>query len=248
MVNAFRGRLGLDPLSVASGGNFFYNNIPFLYCFSKHVVPKPPDWADWATLCGFWFLDAQDNYEPPKDLVDFIEAGPPPIYIGFGSIVVEDPDALTKLILHAIELTGQRAILAKGWADMSASEPPPNVYQISHAPHDWLFPRMSLVCHHGGAGTTAAGLRFGKPTVIVPFFGDQYFWGQRVREIGVGDTVPHKSMTASKLSKVILNCLNDTQLLKKATLLGDQIRSEDGVRIAVATFHKYLDKARLLPS
>lgn len=129
-------------------------------------------------MTGFSFLKAGSNYTPPEDLAQFLAKGPPPVYIGFGSIVVKDPTALTKLIFEAVKLAKVRAIVSKGWGGVGAGEVPDDVYLIGNCPHDWLFQRVSCVVHHGGAGTTAAGIALGKPTVVVPFFGDQPFWGQ----------------------------------------------------------------------
>jgi len=250
LVNKWRiEELGLSSIIWGTGGHqgISRTNTPFLYCFSKHIVPKPPDWPDWIVPCGYWFLDNVSSltYNPPDDLVAFLNAGPPPIYIGFGSIVVEDPELLTRTVLKAIEETGQRAILGKGWAEMGSHDTPSNVFPISSVPHDWLFPRVSMVCHHGGAGTTAAGLRCGKPTVIVGFFGDQFFWSQRVKEAGVGQSLSHKNLTSKKLSHAIMKCLNDPQILTRAQEIGEKIGAEDGVQTAVDTFHKYLDIAVL---
>jgi UDP:flavonoid glycosyltransferase YjiC (YdhE family) len=129
-------------------------------------------------VVGFFFLDLATKYKPPQDLLDFLAAGPPPVYIGFGSIVVDDPEAMTQTIFDAVTAAGVRAIVSKGWGGLGRDQGlsvPDNVYIIGNCPHDWLFLRVSVVVHHGGAGTTAAGLKAGKPTIVVPFFGDQPF-------------------------------------------------------------------------
>jgi UDP:flavonoid glycosyltransferase YjiC (YdhE family) len=139
------------------------------------LIPKPHDWAAHITLSGFYFLSLASNYTPDPDLAAFLDAGPPPVYIGFGSIVVDDPNAMTKLIFDAVKLTSQRALVSKGWGGLGADKLgiPDGVFMLGNVPHDWLFQRVSCVVHHGGAGTTAAGIACGRPTVIVPFFGDQ---------------------------------------------------------------------------
>jgi UDP:flavonoid glycosyltransferase YjiC (YdhE family) len=144
---------------------------------SPSLIPKPPDWGPQISVAGFYFLKLASNYTPEPELAAFLAAGPPPIYVGFGSIVVDDPNAMTKLIFDAVKKTGQRALVSKGWGGLGADELgiPDGVFMIGNVPHDWLFPRVSCVVHHGGAGTTAAGIACGKPTVIVPFFGDQPF-------------------------------------------------------------------------
>lgn len=171
--------------------------MPFLYAFSPSVVPPPPDWPDWIHTCGFWYLDNPDlDWTPPESLTKFLASGPPPVYIGFGSVIVPDPgifppnlDELTRTIIDAVVKAGVRAIVSKGWSSRGQTGPetvfeyPDCIYPLKSVPHDWLFPQCSAVIHHGGAGTTSAGLRAGRPTLIRPFFGDQFFWGDRVTDV-----------------------------------------------------------------
>jgi UDP:flavonoid glycosyltransferase YjiC (YdhE family) len=138
------------------------------------LLPKPKDWGRHISVSGFFILPSKDAFTPPPDLLEFLEAGDPPIYIGFGSIVVDDSEAMTSMVFEAIRQAGVRAVVSKGWGGLGTRdiEPPSNVFLLGSIPHTWLFERVSAVVHHGGAGTTAAGLLSGKPTVIVPFFGD----------------------------------------------------------------------------
>lgn len=146
--------------------------IPFTYCWSPALVPKPADWPHYINVCGFFFRDAP-QYTPPPELQAFIDAGPQPVYIGFGSIVLEDPQRVTAAILGAVETHGFRAIVSKGWSNLGGQgESHENVIFIGDCPHEWLFQNVAAVVHHGGAGTTACGLKNGKPTTIVPFFGE----------------------------------------------------------------------------
>lgn len=135
--------------------------IPHTYCWSPALISKPRDWASHLSIAGFFFLKSSD-YIPPSELQAFLDAGPPPIYIGFGSIVLDDPDAMTQLIFDAVKKTGQRVLLSKGWGGMGAERVPDNVFMLGNVPHDWLFEHVSCVVHHGGAGTTAAGISAGK--------------------------------------------------------------------------------------
>jgi sterol 3beta-glucosyltransferase len=168
--------------------------MPVLHCYSPHVLAQPSDWPETAVATRYWFLDRDDTWQPPADLVDFIAAGPPPVYVGFGSISGRDPQKTTRAILDALAQSGQRGILATGWGGLQTSDLPDSVFQIKAVPHDWLFPQMAAVVHHGGAATTAAGFRAGVPTVVCPFFGDQPFWGKLVAALGVGsEPVPRKS-------------------------------------------------------
>jgi sterol 3beta-glucosyltransferase len=223
--------------------------VPYLYSFSPSIVPPPSDWHDWIHPCGYWFLDQPDHdWIPPQDLVDFIKGGEkPPVYIGFGSIVVQDPDHLTQTIIDAVVESGCRVILSEGWSargkeDRKAFEFPSCIYPLKSVPHDWLFPQVSAVVHHGGAGTTAAGLRAGVPTIIHPYFGDQYFWAQQVQNSGCG--IYLKKLTVEKLSKALVTATSDPKMIEKAGLIGKQIRSEDGVEKAINFIYRDIDAAR----
>lgn len=194
-------------------------------------------------MCGFQFLSAQSNYQPPEELDAFLKAGDPPIYIGFGSIVVEDSGKLTQTIFEAVRRTGHRALVSKGWSNLGSGEIdiPENIFLLGKCPHDWLFQRVSCVVHHGGAGTTAAGLLFGCPTVIVPFFGDQPFWGYIVARAGAGpQPIPFKELTPEKLAAGIQEALGE-RAQNCARQIGEDMRAEDGVRKAVQSFHQHMN-------
>lgn len=149
------------------------------------MIPKPKDWDHHITISGFFFLSLASNYQPDSGLANFLASGSPPVYIGFGSIVVEDPNAVIKLIFEAIRETGQRALVSKGWGGLGGNELEISngVFMLGNCPHDWLQ-LVSCVVHHGGAGTTSAGIALGRPTVIVPFCGDQPFGGAMVARAG----------------------------------------------------------------
>ena len=164
------------------------------------------------------------------------------MYIGFGSIVVDDPNAMTQLILDAVKKSGQRALVSKGWGGLGSEslEIPEDVFLLGNVPHDWLFKRVSCVVHHGGAGTTAAGIALGKPTVVVPFFGDQPFWGAMVAKAGAGPLpIPHKQLTADNLAAAITEALRP-EALQKAEQLGMSISSENGTDVGAKDFHEKL--------
>lgn len=165
------------------------------------------------------------------------------MYIGFGSIVVDDPTSMTKLIFEAIKKTGSRALVSKGWGGLGADALgiPNNVFMFGNVPHDWLFKHVSCVVHHGGAGTTAAGIALGKPTVIVPFFGDQPFWGAMVAKAGAGPSpIPSKQLTSDNLAAAILEALKPTTL-SRAQGLGASIASETGTETGAQSFHDNLN-------
>ena len=215
--------------------------LPTLYGYSPTVVPKPPDWGEWIHVCGYWFLDGAETYQPPAGLIDFLASGPLPVYIGFGSMIHGDPEQLAEMIVKALTMSKQRGILLTGWAGSNHNHLFDHVFQIDSVPHDWLFPRMAAIVHHGGAGTTAAALRSGVPSIAAPFFADQPFWAQRVFELGVGPKpIPQKQLTAEWLADAIRTAVSDTTMRARAAELGQRIQAEDGVARAVEIIQQYL--------
>jgi UDP:flavonoid glycosyltransferase YjiC (YdhE family) len=207
---------------------------PILYGYSPSVIPRPADWGDLIHVTGYWFLGPSEHWTPPPPLVSFLQAGPPPVFVGFGSMSSRSPEATTGLILEALERAGQRAVVLSGWGAMSPTSLPQCVLMVESVPYSWLFPRVAAVVHHGGAGTTAEGLRAGVPSVIVPFFGDQPYWGRRIADLGVGpQPIRRRRLTAEALAAAICRAVTDQQMRRRAAALGERIRSEDGVARAV---------------
>jgi UDP:flavonoid glycosyltransferase YjiC (YdhE family) len=223
-------------------------------CRSPALIPKPNDWGNSIDISGFFFLNLASSFTPEPELAAFLAAGPPPVYIGFGSIVVDDPNALTRMIFDAIHLAGVRALVSKGWGGLGAESVglPEGVFMLGNVPHDWLFKQVSGVVHHGGAGTTAAGINAGKPTFVVPFFGDQPFWGAMVARAGAGpEPIPYSKLTAEKLAEAILH-LHQPETQARAQELGQKISQEKGIDVGGKSFHDHLDiaaiRCSLLPS
>ncbi len=239
LVNRWRKEaLGLLPVR----DELTLNGRPVLrlYGYSPVVVPTPSDWDQFSVATGYWFLDRPAGWTPPASLQAFLSAGPPPVYVGFGSMPTQDAARTTGIVLEALRQAGQRGVLATGWGGLAAADVPASVYLLDEAPHDWLFPQMAAVVHHGGAGTTAAGLRAGVPTVICPFFGDQPFWGRRVAALGAGPRpVPQRRLSAEALSAAIVAAVGDQTMRERAAALGAAIRAEDGVREASARLEAY---------
>ena len=210
---------------------------PTLYGFSSSVIPQPSDWQN-TQVTGYWFLDAAADWTPPAALMKFLNSGKPPVYIGFGSMGSRKPVATAALVLAALDRSGQRGILLSGWGGLSQANLPDTVLMVESIPHSWLFPRMAAVVHHGGAGTTAAGLRAGVPSIVIPFFGDQLFWGQRVAKLGVGTApIPRKQLTVELLAQAIDRAVTDPVMIRQAANLGAKIQAEDGIAHAVAVIH-----------
>lgn len=223
-----------SKLQVSSG-------MPVLYGYSEHLFQRPKEWQTNIHVTGSWMIKSEPDWIPPTELVNFINAGKPPIYMGFGSIkdTAEFKHKLD-ILLESVKITKQRAVIALGWNSLETKETlPPNVFLLDNAPHSWLFPQMSGVVHHGGAGTTAAGLYAGKPTIIIPHSADQPAWGRRVYELGVGaEPIPSKKLTSQKLAEAI-NFVSDEKVIENAAKLGEKLRTENGVDNAVKIINAF---------
>ncbi|GMH35759.1 hypothetical protein BSKO_03627 [Bryopsis sp. KO-2023] len=248
IIDQFRAqKLGLDPLpnSTYTRHLLDYKRVPFTYCWSPSLVPKPCDWGEKIDVVGFFFFNQMDveSYEPPQDLIDFLEKGPPPVYIGFGSMVVANPDALMKTIIEAVEITGLRVIVSRGWGGLGAGDDlPDSIFVVGNCPHDWLFSRCEAVVHHGGAGTTAAGLLAACPTLVVPFFGDQPFWGESCYRAGVGpEPIPIDQLDTKRLVYA-LGYFSFPRVKSKVKEISEKMKLENGVEGAIEAFHRHLPR------
>ncbi|KAK8541807.1 hypothetical protein V6N12_014430 [Hibiscus sabdariffa] len=241
MINEFRKkRLKLRRFRYLRGFYTSPRDVPYGYIWSPHLVPKAKDWGPKIDVVGFCFLDLASSYEPPDSLVKWLEDGKKPIYIGFGSLPVQEPERMTQIIVQALEKTGQRGIINKGWGGLgNLAEPKDFVYLLDNCPHDWLFLQCVAVVHHGGAGTTAAGLKAACPTTIVPFFGDQPFWGERVHGRGVGPApIPVEEFSLDRLVHAI-HFMLDPEVKRRAVELAKDMEGEDGVAGAVKAFYEH---------
>jgi sterol 3beta-glucosyltransferase len=203
---------------------------PVLCCFSESVVPRPADWPSYVHTTGYWFLDGDPDWAPPRELADFLAAGPPPVYVGFGSMVPKDAARTDALVRAALRRAGLRGVISGDPAQAPRAD---DLLVVNEVPHAWLFPRMAAVVHHGGAGTTAAGLRAGVPTIVCPFFGDQPYWGERVAALGAGPkSLPVKRLTAGDLAAALQQAVRSGRIRSAAARLGESISAEDGVEAA----------------
>ncbi|KAI4728751.1 UDP-Glycosyltransferase/glycogen phosphorylase [Aureobasidium sp. EXF-10728] len=240
VVNGWRETMDLEPVPTTEGPFLAYTqNIPTTYCWSGALVPRPQDWGQHIDVCGFFFRDMPD-YKPPPDLLDFLNAGPTPIYIGFGSIVLEDPKNMSMIIAEAVRSAGVRCILSRGWAGLSNLSNSPDVFEV-----EWLFRHVSAVVHHGGAGTAACGLKNGLPSLVCPFFGDQPFWGEMIYAAGAGPKpIYHKDLTIENLSEAI-KFLTTPEAVESACRIAQRMSTENGVKTAVQSFHRNLPRNTL---
>ncbi|SDD90951.1 glycosyltransferase [Auraticoccus monumenti] len=249
MINQFRTEtLGLRRMSRISSYLVTADGspVPVLYCYSRHVLPVPTDFPPHAHVTGYWFLDAAEDWTPPGRLARFLDPDPrtrqdPVVYIGFGSMGFgRDAAQRGEQIVRAVHQAGVRAVVARGWGGVdTARDGSPltsdRVLTIDAAPHSWLFDRVDAVVHHGGAGSTAAGLRASRPSLVCPFLGDQPFWGQRVAQLGAGpEPLPHRALTADRLAERLTALVHEPRYAHRAQELGERLRDEDGVGNAVA--------------
>ncbi len=218
--------------------------VPLLNGWSRHLLPDPRDGdIERMHTAGFWFLERGPQWQPDDRLLQFLERGEPPVFVGFGSMRGTDPAKTTQIVLDALNRAGVRGVLAAGWGGLEqTSALPESLFLLNDVPHDWMFERVAAVVHHGGAGTTAAGLRAGRPTVVCPFFGDQPFWAWRVQELGVGPApVPQRRLCAHQLADAIRQALDSDSMRQKADALGRLLRQEDGIAAAVEFIGRTVD-------
>ncbi|TDH66247.1 hypothetical protein CCR75_001831 [Bremia lactucae] len=250
MVNAFRSdTLQLSKIRERDGGrNILLDlEIPHAFLWSPRLVPKPEDWSDIYDVVGTIQLNGlTSSYTPSPKLEAFLNDGPKPIFVGFGSMILQNPKDVTKMIIEAAEVARVRVLIQSGWSHMAENVMiPNNIFVLGSCPHEWLMERVSAVVHHGGAGTTAAGLLAGKPTFVVPFFGDQPFWGRVVFEAKVGiEPCPISQLTTEKL-QVAFEALESPQLRKRASAMRELLKREDGVSEALKSFYRHLPLHRM---
>jgi len=207
-----------------------------LYGYSRHILPPAPEWGPLHRVTGYWFLPAAPTWTPPPALEAFLNAPGPVVCVGFGSMPNDDPSQVGAMVLRAVRRAGVRAVMLSGWGGLHA-DADAGVYVAEAVPHDWLYPRVRAVVHHGGAGTTGAALRAGVPAQVVPFMMDQPFWAHLVADLGVGPApLPRRQLTEDKLAQALEGLVRDDAMAARAAALGEKIRAEDGVGEAVRAF------------
>ncbi|GIF42220.1 glycosyltransferase [Actinoplanes xinjiangensis] len=236
-VDRWRSGLGLprrrgrhDPLRRPDG-----TLAPVLHAVSPAVIPRPADWPATAQVTGYWFVDtaAAGGVVPVTDRYPAGGDGPPVVFVGFGSMIGPDPEAATEVVVRALRMAGVRGMLAGGWGGLQEI-PAPDVFLPGDVPHETVFPRSAVIVHHGGAGTTAAAVRSGRPQVVCPFVGDQPFWAARMQRLGVAaEPIGQRHLTAPRLAAAIRRAVDDPAMITAARRLGEQVRCENGVATAV---------------
>lgn len=208
--------------------------LPIIYGYSPSVVPVPDDWGEFMTVTGYWFLEESEDWTPDPELTRFVRSGEPPVFIGFGSMVRGEARELQRVVRVVARDLGCRVVLQRGWERVKDLGSAPEILTVGSLPHSWLFPRMSAVVHHGGAGTTGAGLRAGIPSVLVPHFADQFFWADRVEQLGAGPPhVPRGDLTPEALAEALSRAQGQASIRAAAAATGSKVRQERGVERAV---------------
>ncbi|MDM9379446.1 glycosyltransferase [Chlorogloeopsis sp. ULAP01] len=243
-INQWRQKtLNLPPLLSGKGvmHQMQHQKLPFLYAYSPASLPKPSEWPESVDVTGYWFLDSPSNWQPPQDLVDFLADGSAPVYVGFSNKGIGEPEALTKLVLEALKISGQRGILLIGEDFIDNGNLPDYVFPIEWIPFDWLFPKTAAVVHHGGCGTVHTALRAGVPNIIIPEDYDNVFWGYRIAELGVAPLpIPKNKLSVKRLAAAIETAVSDQNMQTRVAALSKKVQAENGVQRAVEVFHKYL--------
>jgi sterol 3beta-glucosyltransferase len=208
---------------------------------SPTLSPSPRDWPARWQVVGHWLSKTPPGWQPPADLLAFLEAGPPPLYLGFGSMLTREKARITQIVFDVLDQTQMRAIVTRGWNNLTGTEAPGRIFLLEQAPHAWLFPRMAMIVHHGGSGTTGAALSSGVPSMAVPYGADQPFWGRRLYELGVGSApIPYRVVSAEKLAPAIRQMLENPAIRRTADLMGETVRAEDGIGTAVAIIQRVI--------
>lgn len=235
-LRAWRREQGMRARKIRTRPDYEVNgrHIPVLYAMSPILVPRPLAWDEHIHMTGFWMGATPADYEPSEPLKRFLESGSKPVYIGFGSMVSGDMGKTLRIVLEAVQKAGVRAIIARGWGGEQVGQVDrKNVFVADYIPHDWLFPRVAGVVHHGGAGTTAAGIMAGCPTLIIPFGGDQPFWGLRTHQLGVGPKpIKRNALTVNRLAKALKELVGTPSYAVAAQELGQRLRMERGTETA----------------
>lgn len=235
--------LGLEPHSFwGPYKKLAMDKSPVLFAYSPNVIPKPSDWLDRWKVTGYFFNDDYDDFDPPEDLVNFLNSGSKPVYIGYGSMIDDKPKETTEMLLEGLRLSGERGIISAGWAGIGNIDLPDSIFVVKSIPHSWLFKNVKATVIHGGAGTAAASMRAGVPTIITPFLGDQFYWGRQLHQLGISPKpINFNKLTSEKLANLIKSAANDENMIRNAKELGEKISKEDGVENAVAIINDYIE-------
>jgi len=235
-VRIARASLGLPPPATNLLRAYLKRGIPILYLFSPRLLPQPADWPANCLVTGY--LSLEEGRPPDPALTTWLRSGSRPLYIGFGSIPIPDPDLVAAIIARILETTPHRVVFCKGWSELPSLPDDPDLCVIEHADHSWLLPQCIAAIHHGGAGTTGATLKAQIPSIVLSLFGDQPQWGKIVERRGVGLHLPFRRLTVRRFLRALENVLSPP-FPQQAALVGGKVAKEDGVRLTIETLDSF---------
>lgn len=242
-IDQIRKRAGVPPM----GPEGITSKALNLVAISPHVIPPDPRWEPRHQMTGYWFAPSPQTWTATQNLLDFLDGGDAPVVISLGAMAISGEDALeaAQITLQAVQEAGVRAII-QGWDEpMRQLTFPSKVFHAGSVPHDWLLVRSSALVHHGGFGTTAAGLRAGIPAIVIPHIIDQFIWGGRIFELGVGPKpIDRSKLTVQNLAEALRQVTGDAEMRSKAADLGENIRAENGLQIAVDLIRKTISESK----
>jgi len=242
-INELRSQLGLKKTTLGAFQSRRDAEWPMLFGYSEHVAPRPGDWGPHRHITGYWWPPTEANFTPPVDLVDFLAAGPPPVFIGFGSTATRRGAELSAMIGEAVAKAGVRVVVQSGWAGLSALDPERGI-TVGSLPYEWLFPQTAAVVHHAGVGTTAATLRAGVPSVPVPGIMDQPYWSRRLVDLGAAPSYRgRRELDATWLANAIRSAADEPRYAERARELSAALATEDGAEVATKLVEQLLTTA-----
>jgi sterol 3beta-glucosyltransferase len=212
-----------------------WTGIPMIYGVSPNLLPPPADWPANARLCGQWVVPSP-AWTPPQSLAEFLAAGESPVYVGFGSMTGFDNAQMLDALVRA--MNGRRTLFHSGWSGIDPKALPDNFFAIGDTPHDWLFPRVAAVIHHGGSGTSHSAAHAGVPSIVTPFAGDQFFWAERLRLAGVAPAAVDGRRPKTEAFASALDFAAAARVRNRARALGEKMRAENGIVDAVTTIER----------
>ncbi len=239
-MNEFRRRIDLPPITLTQLTRVLFDGqFPLIMHYSSYLNPAPPDWNPNVHVAGAWRLPAPADWTPPEALSQFLAQGDAPVYVGFGSMIVPKAAHIMQTITDALRTLKLRGVVQSGWGGLTAQDD--HMITIGDAPHDWLFPRMQAVIHHGGSGTTHSALMAGKPSLVIPIMADQPFWGRRLAALGVAPPmIPPKKVTPEGIVAALRAMTQDTAMRQRAADYGALLRAEDGLGAAVSLIEQHV--------
>ncbi|HEV7736474.1 MAG TPA: glycosyltransferase [Chlamydiales bacterium] len=240
IINEWRANNGLTKLGVLAPLSYPpFKAVPIVIAASSELIPPAPDWPSNAHVAGFLQL-SQSDWVPSPSLLKYLRSGPPPMYVGFGSLTENCDEKMSDVLIKTLEKLPERVLLCGPFKHINKNSLPPNIEFIESAPHAWLFPQMKAIVHHGGAGTTHAALMAGKPTLAIPFIVDQFHWGEKIHEMNVGPKpLPASQFTEEGFSRSLDELLNILSYALFAKALSEKMQQENSAKKIIQIFHEH---------